>query len=218
MKLLKADVLKERFEVKAHFYKMKIDKEEYLMRSEARILRKMHMEEEKTDAIIVMINPGGCSAKNKNQEFSFLPKWGEEKLFVAAKPDQTQYQLMNLMERMRWNCITILNISDICTGNFQEFKKVLKKFYTEGYQNHSLFSEERKKELEGHLETCSTLIYAWGKSDFRPILEMADSILKKGFKNKGLKGEGPYFRHPKPALHKDRLEWLNEMELLLKES
>ncbi|MEN8698441.1 hypothetical protein [Bacillus infantis] len=98
-----------------------------------------------------MINPGGCSARDKNQKFSFLPKWGEEKLFVSAKPDKTQYQLMNLMERMHWNCITILNISDICTGNFQEFKKVLKKFYTEGYQKHSLFSEERKKELEEHL-------------------------------------------------------------------
>ncbi|MFZ3591347.1 hypothetical protein ACOI1C_19490 [Bacillus sp. DJP31] len=216
MALITADVLKKHFNIWAHFYKAQAGEKEYLMRSEARIIRK-GKESAKTDAVIVMANPGSCSAVDKNAKFEAFPKDGGEKEFVAANPDPTQYQLMNLMERMKWNCIKIINLSDVCTGNFDEFKKFLKEFRESNNKSHSIFNEKRLKELENHLELNPTLIYAWGGE--AAIKQFTRVVIEKEKKHKGLlHSERSYYRHPRPAKYADRIIWLNEMEVHLKEA
>jgi hypothetical protein len=214
MTIIKAKVLKEQFDVWAHFYKDQVGGKEYFMRSEAKIIRKGKGLAQ-TDAIIVMANPGSCTAIDQNTKFDTFPKEGEEKHFVAARPDPTQYQLMNLMKRMNWDCIKIFNLSNICTGNFREFKQFLKEFNEADYQSHSLSHEKRMKELTSHLELSPTLIYAWGGDS--AIKDLTKIVIENEIEHNGLlHPEKLYYRHPKPAKYEDRLIWLNDMELQLK--
>ena len=157
--LIPAKILKNQFDVLAHFYMAQVGGKEYLMRSEAMIFRK-GKESTRANSIIVMANPGSCSAVDQNAQFGTFRTKGAEKNFVAARPDQTQYQLMNLMERLEWDCLTIINLSDVCTGNFDEFKKFLKEFTELNYDYHSIFHENRAKELTNHFR-CSHNIYLW---------------------------------------------------------
>src|SRR5579875_3180863 len=159
MTLITADELKKEFSVWAHFYMSKVEGKEYLMRSEAKIVRN-GKEEKQTDAIIVMVNPGSCSAVDATTKFEEFPYNVTNKEFVEARPDQTQYQLMNLMERMQWNCMKIVNISDLVTGTYGEFKKLLRELEMIGYQRHSIFSKERIGEFKKLLEEKPILIYA----------------------------------------------------------
>jgi hypothetical protein len=212
MHLLKAEELNKCFDVQAHFYTAKAGDEIFLMRSEAIISRKIKSTET-TNALFVMANPGGCTAFNENQTFG---EYSEEKEFVYAHPDQTQYQLMNLMERMEWDTIRLINVSDVCSGNFQEFIRILKMFEKDHNFSHSIFAKERERELLNLLHAKPILIYAWGGN--KGISHLTSRVVKRNYPHKGLLNSNkPYYRHPKPAKYKDRLVWVNEMELHLRE-
>ena len=91
------------------------------MRREAKPLR-IGYEQEEIDAVIVMINPGSCKPTSavKSQR-------AKEAISMTAKPDQTQYQLMNLMERKAWSTLVMVNLSDICEGNFRNIERKFQK-------------------------------------------------------------------------------------------
>jgi predicted Zn-dependent protease len=116
------------------------------MRSQAIILRSGH-EAEKADAIVIMANPGGCVPKDSSYVYPVLHEDIRQRKFVKAKTDPTQYQLMNLMELMNFNRLYILNLSDICEGNYDNFRQYLNLFQTSKNESHSIFSQEREGEL-----------------------------------------------------------------------
>ena len=65
-----------------------------------------------------MLNPGSCKPILAAQS----GEWTE------AKPDKTQqFQLMRLMERMCWDEMKIVNLSDFCEGNRPKFLALLKR-------------------------------------------------------------------------------------------
>jgi hypothetical protein len=213
MYLLNADELNKHFDVQAHFYTAIADGEKHLMRSEARITRRK-INTDNLDALFVMANPGGCTAFNEHISYGEFSN--EKKELVHARPDQTQYQLMNLMERMNWDSISLINVSDICSGNFKEFIRILKLFEKENNDSHSLFAKERESELLGHLISDPILIYAWGGN--KGISHLTKKVINKNYSHKGLYNSSKlYYRHPRPAKYEDRLVWVNEMELHLKE-
>ena len=214
MALILAEELKKQFDVWAHFYRVQLGGKDYLMRSEAKIVRKGY-ESYRPDTLIVMANPGSCTAVDKTADFELFPYTEEGKKFVAARPDPTQYQLMNLMVRMNWNCIKIINLSDVCTGNFKEFRQFLSEFNENDYKLHSLFCEDRGKELNNHIEGQPTLLYAWGgESAISPFVKLVE---KKEWNHKGLlHAKRQYYRHPRPATYEERNKWLDEIEPILK--
>ena len=214
MTLISAELLKQEFDTWANFYTTKVEEVDYLMRSEAKIVRKGY-ESNAVDAIIVMANPGSCSAVDKNSQFSPYSSEDKQKEFVAARPDPTQYQLMNLMVRMKWNLLKIINLSDICTGNYKEFKQRLKEFEKISFYSHSIFHVSRSLELNKHLEENSTLIYAWGSDS--TIKNLAQLVVDKGLANHGLHhSKNIYYRHPCPRLIEDRTKLLIDMENYLR--
>jgi hypothetical protein len=52
---------------------------------------------------------------------------------------------MKLMDNKDWKYVRIINLSDITTGGSNEFRVLLKHI---SLDNHSIFSESRKEELE----------------------------------------------------------------------
>src|SRR5690554_1727882 len=108
------------FSTEAVFYKLEVNKEMHLCRSVAAI-RRNGSETRKTDALIVLLNPGKSLPVDGEVVIPFLT--GEVDLLpmLPATPDNTMFQLMRLMERMEWNHIEIINLTDLRTGKFEEY-------------------------------------------------------------------------------------------------
>ena len=156
MTLILAKELKKTFEVNAKFYYSMINEEKFLMRREARIER-IGSKQEEIDAVVVMINPGSCKPTGEVTSQS-----AKEALLMAAKPDQTQYQLMNLMERKAWNVLVIVNLSDICEGNLSNFSNIERKFRAANL-SHSIFQDENAEDCQTLLSSAKNVIFAWGR-------------------------------------------------------
>lgn len=217
MDLIPADILKDRFVVSARFYHSNVNGMSYLMRREARIIRR-GADQNEIDAVLVMLNPGSCAPEYPMQYTKL-----EDSGLVLASPDQTQYQLMNLMERMRWSQIAIVNLSDLCEGNSTEFEKIIKSFKAAKVA-HSIFQDGNYEEYLSILEQSETIIFAWGSSVTAKHLSKEFDLFINGEPSQRYKEAlalvhetKKYPRHPKPALIPDKLQWLEEMTLLINE-
>ncbi|MBZ5201988.1 DUF1643 domain-containing protein [Planomicrobium chinense] len=217
MSLVSVDNLRKTFEVNAKFYYASVNGESFLMRREARITRK-NVVQEKSDAVVVMINPGSCKPSIKLNETT-----SNQMEFVPADSDQTQEQLMNLMIRKNWNVLVILNLSDICEGNLDRFKSIEKKFTAAGVP-HSIFQDVNALERDMLLSATEHLIFAWGSSLTAKRLAKEFMLYDKGVASTDYKHmvawihyEKLFPRHPRPALIADRITWLDVMESLLLE-
>ncbi|MFC4714303.1 DUF1643 domain-containing protein [Planococcus dechangensis] len=215
MSLIPAEHLKQIFSVEAKFYHAKIENEQFLMRREARIKRKGSFCTQ-TDAVIVMINPSNCAQAGETV------KSAEEAEWIPTKPNPTQYQLMNLMERQGWNQVTLINLSDICEGNMRNFKSIENKF-KEAVVPHSLFQEENAQERADLLGSSGHLIFAWGSTNVAKRLASEFGLFQNGRPEQSyghakalVAPETGFPRHPKPATVADRVIWLEKMEALLK--
>lgn len=213
MTLIPAEQLKKRFKVEAKFYYSQVGENRHLMRREAKISR-VGATQSNIDAVFVMINPGSCSpdVPVENVEAIKAP-------FVLAKPDATQYQLMNLMERKAWNVITLVNLSDICEGNMKNFITREKEF-SEAKVDHSIFQQGNKKDLEELLTAADHLIFAWGRSNVAKKLASQFGLFQHGSPTTAYQHAKAlihlihkYPRHPKPALKENQIIWLDDMEL-----
>ncbi|WP_075980800.1 hypothetical protein [Bacillus massilinigeriensis] len=139
--------LREEFEVSASFYQIKVNNKSYQCRNHALIKRK-GIDNHQPDAVIIMANPGSCSPKNTDIELPIMKQHPLNSHYVDVKIDPTQYQLMRLMKMMKWNMISIINLSDLCSGNMSDFKKKNLEVEQNKYYSHSIFSKDRIEELE----------------------------------------------------------------------
>ena len=215
MTLIPANELKKTFEVSAKFYYSVVGEEKFLMRREAKIVRMGHGQEE-IDAVVVMINPGSCKPTG-----AVTSQMAKEAISVSAKPDQTQYQLMNLMERKAWNTLVIVNLSDICEGNMSNFRNIERKFRTAKLP-HSLFQDENAKDCQTLLSIAKHVIFAWGESSTAKRLSEQFGLFKNGratidysHAKAWVHSEKGFPRHPRPALSVNKVIWLDTMETLL---
>ncbi|MDE4084380.1 DUF1643 domain-containing protein [Planococcus maritimus] len=214
MSLIPAEHLKKIFSVEAKFYHVEIEGEKILMRREAHI-RRNGISTTRADAVIVMINPSNCTQAGETFKSPQDAEW------ISTKPNPTQYQLMNLMERQEWNLITLINLSDICEGNMGNFKILENKFNRAGVP-HSLFQEKNAKEREALLASANHLIFAWGSTNVAKRLAMEFGLFQKGRPEESyshakalVAAESGFPRHPKPATVADRVVWLQRMEDVL---
>lgn len=207
--------LNNTFKVNAMFYHAEVNGERFLMRREARISRKDNTQS-KIDAVVVMVNPGSCLPETELDN----TKPGRMEM-QPAKSDPTQHQLMRLMERMEWNELTIVNLSDICEGNLKNFKAIERKFKSAGI-SHSIFQDVNAVQRDELLANANHLIFAWGGSDNAKRMAKEYGLYEKGrllapyeHAISLIHPEKSYPRHPRPALKSSQLEWLEDLIPLL---
>ncbi|MEK4523112.1 DUF1643 domain-containing protein [Psychrobacillus sp. FSL W7-1493] len=214
--MISGKILNEQFVVMAKFEYRQFEVHQVLIRSEARILRRgtqipEDLSNRKANALIVMQNPGSCLPKEELKD-----EWQE------SIPDKTQYQLMRLMERMNWDELIIVNLSDMCEGDSFEFKRLLKICELQNVPN-SRYAKNIQDFID-MTELVDYVIYGWGSRPEAKRLAMEHGFLPiEGLK---LNGKEPkaywnksrdYPRHPFPYLPNRCEEWLNEMTAVLKE-
>lgn len=209
--LLAAD-LKKTFYTEGAFYHLDLDGESYKCRGLARISRR-ETKSEIADALFVLVNPGSCQPEyedyqfpNYNNDISKIP-------FAQAKPDPTQYQIMRLMERRGWNMIYIINLSDLRSGNIEEFRMNLNNFEKKHNDSHSIFSGERKWTINSHLSLKTKVIAGWGTNSFiSKRASHALSVLKELSKIHGLPhNTTPLYYHPFPMIKASCIKWLDDI-------
>lgn len=216
---LKADELKQIYDVFGHFYMLELGRGTLLKcRSVLEIKVKGIDAKEQADAVFIMMNPG-----------SSRPLEGKEPLrvagvavtgvpaLVATIPDLTQYQVMRVMRHRGWRYARVLNLSDIRNPKSVAFAKEFAEAeqYPNG-ENHSIFSLGRRLELKQYLKrkAGAAVIRAWGVSDsLTPLVERAGSVLgaEAGLAGLGKQGCQGKFFHPLPSLQRGKEEWVSRM-------
>ncbi len=168
--------------------------------------------------MVIMMNPG--SSKPLEEVNNVIPEKQISQLkssLVLTRPDTTQYQVMRLMCYCQWSHVRVLNLSDLRDPKSTKFIAHFSDIESRtGFLGHSLFSDERRAELQIKLnrQTSAPILFAWGVSpDLDPLIERClksvghlpntTGLLKPNTKNK-------YF-HPLPTLQRDKLKWVNHM-------
>ncbi|WP_164525430.1 DUF1643 domain-containing protein [Siminovitchia acidinfaciens] len=208
-----AEVLRESFEVYGKFYKYHIDGRSLKMRGQAKIVRK-DADTEQADCIVIMINPG---SRTPSETYVYPSHHGKSE-FVKVKDDQTQHQMMRLMERVGYNRLDIINLSDICESNLTNFFRLMKDFQSQGSNAHSIFSKQRADEVKEIIGHDTPIILGWGTGVvIKGLAEKALTSLGDRGNIYGVKhAKHPFYYHPKPPVIKNRIQWLERMEAQLK--
>ena len=236
--MISADALKKKFDVFGSFYDLQEPdkKTPTPCRNVLEIVKKgskslaginvATLYKAEPDAIFVMMNPGSSAplpdtlALPTYQCTANLSTETLNSLIVTAKPDITQYMVMNVMEEMKvWNRVRILNLSDFREPKSPNFLRKVDDFFTHNKNHcHSIFSLERKKELELALGTkIKPIIAAWGQH--RRLATLA-TLCKEGLGGHQYKGlftdkNELLCRHASPSLHKAKVDWLTDIMKIL---
>lgn len=205
------------FSTRAAFYKLAADEKVYLCRSAAAI-RRIGSDQEDADALFVLLNPGKSLPVDGEESISLLTREVDALPMLPATPDNTMYQLMRLMERMEWNHVQIINLTDIRTGKFEEFLEGQQWMKSHRDNRHSIFSIDRYHELLDRIENSDAIIAGWGtKSQIISAAEEANAILWEIAEVRGLRyRQHPLYYHPFPWLQTKCVMWLDDMEEQLK--
>jgi len=226
-----AEELKQRFQVKAYFYRLIMAKQQWLCRSLLEIEylddaiqcseqeRKTEGFEKGYDALIIMMNPG--SARPIQQDVN-VPSLSRRALFdlnaqrpmITVKPDSAQYQLMRLMELRVWQRIRLINLSDLCEGNsrvFADRHKELDRF--DRTHPESILHHQRRAELNAIIESVGVVIVAWGT---QPVLKVAAQTMLGLLRDPlGLSLQAPWYRFASPYRKDHKLHWLAQINRLI---
>jgi hypothetical protein len=211
MILRNAKELKNDYSVFASFYNRKIDdKGEYICRNVCDIRRKdSFIENNDLDAYFIMMNPGSCHPINDEYIIDNNRKYDSLEM-IECNPDPAQYQIMKLMDNKRWKYVRILNLSDITTGDSNEFRKLLKYVSSD---SHSVFSDSRKEELENLMHENARIVAAWTSS--KEIRNLA-ILCKDKLKDRVISGipfdkDKIFYKYIKPQLQNQRVQILKDL-------
>lgn len=211
--------LEKVFSTTAAFYKLEVNEELFLCRSVAEIHR-TGVQTDEADALVVLLNPGKCLPLAGTDSVSLLTGRAEELPLLPATPDNTQHQLMRLMERMNWHHLRVINLTDLRTGKFEEYRDGQMFMEQCADSRHTIFSVERRDELASYMRGTSVIIAGWGtKSAIGPSAERAHAVLSDAGNVYGLAyHKHPLYYHPFPWLKEKCIEWLDAMEQQLTEA
>jgi len=167
----------------------------------------------KMDAIFIMMNPGSSEPKNKNNN---------GRKMTEAEPDDTQFQLMRVMDKKNWQHVRVLNLSDLRATPCKEFYKKLREVAEiPSGEEHSIFTTSRRKNLEKiwMLKDNAPVVAAWGVADDLDALiaQCMNYLNRKNVKPIGwLKSKtNDRFYHPWPRNEKAQQDWINNILELL---
>jgi hypothetical protein len=164
------------------------------------------------DALIVMMNPGDSKPIDQTK-IKLIDSTDElfndfTNIFEAIA-DKTQDVIIELMNKMNYGNVIIINLSDIRNKNSSEFIKNIKgiNFINTGSE-HSIFDKSREKELSFVLDKCKNkpIIVATGMDyKLRFLTAQAMSSLPKD-RIIGYKAEERYY-HPSRMKN----QWIQEV-------
>ncbi|WP_088007140.1 DUF1643 domain-containing protein [Indiicoccus explosivorum] len=208
--------LKQQFETAGAFYELESGGRRELCRSLLAI-RRIGTQSEEAEALFVLTNPGKCLPTDQGAALPVDPPSLEEVPLQQADPDHSIYQLMRLMDRLRWNKTYVVNLTDLRAGNMDDLKLKLRFMAAQQDDRHSIFSSGREQELRKIAEGSSCIVAGWGTNAI--IRDLAIRAFRKlntfgpvdGLAHK----TPPYYYHPFPHLHAGCLKWLDEMEVQL---
>ncbi len=151
----------------ARFYEMTVGGETYNCRDVLDIIRKEPVVQpdpqkllaKEVDAIFIMMNPGSSEPKDKENN---------GRKMTEAEPDDTQFQLMRVMENKKnWQHVRVLNLSDLRNPESGSFYKLFKNVESLNGKKHSIFNDSRKGALNEFwmLKENAPIIAAWGVDD-----------------------------------------------------
>lgn len=205
------------FSTEGAFYHLETDGQIQLCRSLATI-RRMNDQTNTVNALFVLLNPGKSLPVGGEEPIPIFRGEVDRQPLVPAIPDNTMHQLMRLMERMNWDWIKIINLTDMRTAKFEEYLERQYFMNQLGDSRHSIFSVDRQNELLDHTETADSIIAGWGtKSAIAPAAKEAHHTLSELGNVKGLPYKTqPLFYHPFPWLQNKCIKWLDDMEEQLK--
>ena len=153
--------LDQQYTVKASFYYRNIDGEQVLCRRAADI-KSIDYKDEAIDAYFIMMNPGKC----KSYDVTEVAKGEEDDvIFVEAISDSTMARVMNIMKELGWKYIRIFNMSDIVEPNSPSANAKIKKIIEQGYDEHCIFVESRREELDSLTKEDAVYVISWGTSE-----------------------------------------------------
>ncbi|MDU2065031.1 MAG: hypothetical protein E6713_09310 [Sporomusaceae bacterium] len=178
-----------------------------------------------------MMNPGSSEPQptkveryNGPPEYDMdedLPKKILQTPMVSAKPDTTQYMVMNVMKYTNLKHVRVINLSDIREPKSKNFVEKINGFYLIHKNHiHSIFDPLRQKELQIALgnEMKIPVVAAWGKN--RKYLDLIH-LCKKGIVGTDCHGlfddkKKLLAKHPLPPDWNKQMVWLADMVELLK--
>lgn len=190
--------MKDKFNITGYFYTI----DDLKFRKYLNIKLKTSSKE-KPDLMVIMMNPGSSYPINKIDNFR------DE---TETKPDNTQDQIMSVMDVLNFEYARILNLSDIRISQSQQFYKFLDDINTKN-TNHSIFDDARINEFEELFQKEVPVILAWG------VHKKLNKLAKKAYEKIGnskiygiAKGnENIEFYHPLPRMKKDRDAWVGKI-------
>lgn len=155
------------------------------------------------DLMVVMMNPG-----------SSFPLDGIDNNSVVseAEPDNTQQQIMKVMNAASFDYARVLNLSDLRTPDSSELYRFLKSDESNSV-DHSIFSLSRKAELNRLFVKDTPVIFGWGVNRaLVPLAKLAIETLCIGNPLGMLKLNTKYsYYHPLPRIYAKQLEWVQHV-------
>jgi hypothetical protein len=196
-------------EFKGHYYK----KEDSKFRNILEVSVEDTPKDSPFELIVIMINPGGSKPLSNDSS-----NWGDSPSLyhgVSCKPDDTQHQIVKLMELKNWKKAVVLNLFDKCNVNSPEIIE----HYT-GSKNkrehlkESVFHEDRRTELESIFKLAADnapILIGWGVSEKLSKIKASifnNVLVPTGRQIVGWKTKDFQFYHPWPRKRDDiRDEW-----------
>ena len=139
--------MKKLFNITGYYYQVK----DYNFRKYLNIKRK-GTDVKIPDLMVVMMNPGSSQPLNKQDN---------QRKETPAKPDNTQTQIMKIMQVGNFNYARVLNLSDVREPKSELLYPMLKKMEAQNI-NHSIFAEERKDDFNKLWIKNTSVIFGWG--------------------------------------------------------
>jgi predicted esterase len=174
------------------------------------------------DAIFIMMNPGSSEPTEPVDQRLKEHNVARMKVsLVPAKSDPTQYQLMRVMHKMGWQSVRVLNLSDLINTRGTDFaRQYIALELSTGFDAHSIFSERRKTELAQKLKRKrgAPIILAWGLNEaLDPLIHQCLQSIGhlKGVTGLLTEGSKKKYRHPLPALQRQKRQWVRDMVVAL---
>lgn len=193
--------MKDEFIINGLFYK----RNDLLCRKYLNIKRKQ-FENDTPDLMVVMMNPGSSRPEDGNDDNTTASK---------AVPDDTQCQIMKVMNNCDFNYARVLNLSDLRESKSKNFYSKLSKIKD---ISHSIFSDERISDFNDLFIQNIPVIFAWGvDKKLKPLAIKAVERINESNPIGLLKEntEVSYY-HPLPQNCYDQEKWFQEISKMLK--